>query len=193
MKTGEIIKIYRRKKNLTQKELADKINKSLPTIRKQENGSIKPPLESLIKIADVLNVPLDFLQHPNEEDLDKDTIPPLEYITEPFVHGVRAVGFGKPVPVGGIVDIIFQKKDPWVHRGKDEVLKICETAVKVLYSQGCNIKFYYNIKEKDVLAHINKPSDGLSSILWSQQFLLEFEKIAWFINTELKTIFDEYE
>lgn len=193
MKTGEIIKIYRRKKNLTQKELADKINKSLPTIRKYENGSIKPPLESLIKIADVLNVPLDFLQHPNEEDLDKDTIPPLEYITEPFVHGVRAVGFGKPVPVGGIVDIIFQKKDPWAHRGKDEVLKICETAVKVLYSQGCNIKFYYNIKEKDVLAHINKPSDGLGSILWSQQFLLEFEKIAWFINTELKTIFDEYE
>lgn len=193
MKTGEIIKIYRRKKNLTQKELADKINKSLPTIRKYENGSIKPPLESLIKIADVLNVPLDFLQHPNEEDLNEDTIPPLEYITEPYIQGVKSVGFGKPVHVGGIVDIIFQKQDPWVHKGKDEVLKICETAVKVLYSQGCNIQFYYSIKEKDVFAHITRPSDNSDSILWSQEFLLEFEKIAWFINAELKTIFDEYQ
>lgn len=193
MKTGEIIKIYRRKRNLTQKELANKINKSLPTIRKYENGSIKPPLESLIKISDVLNVPLDILQHPNEEDSNKDTIPPLEYITELYIPGVKALGLGKPVNVGGIVDIIFQEQDPWVHRGKDEVLKICETAVKVLYSQGCNINFYYSIEDKDVYAHITRPSDSSDSILWSKQFLLEFEKIAWFINTELKTIFDEYQ
>ena len=128
-----------------------------------------------------------------EEDLNEDTIPPLEYITEPYIQGVKSVGFGKPVHVGGIVDIIFQKQDPWVHKGKDEVLKICETAVKVLYSQGCNIQFYYSIKEKDVFAHITRPSDNSDSILWSQEFLLEFEKIAWFINAELKTIFDEYQ
>jgi transcriptional regulator with XRE-family HTH domain len=60
---GENIKIYRQRKNLTQRELADKIGKTWEMISRYERGA-SSPLKQVNKIADVLNVGV--------EDLLKD-------------------------------------------------------------------------------------------------------------------------
>lgn len=53
---GEIIKNERKKKNLTQKELAEKINKSERMMQKYENNEVTPSIEVLTKIAAALDV-----------------------------------------------------------------------------------------------------------------------------------------
>lgn len=53
---GKNIKKYREEKNLTQQQLADKINKSLNFVGKIEVAFSKPSLDTVIDIAKVLNV-----------------------------------------------------------------------------------------------------------------------------------------
>lgn len=52
---GKNIKRYRLKNNLTQEELAEKLNMSLNFVGKIEVAFSKPSLNTLIKIAQVLN------------------------------------------------------------------------------------------------------------------------------------------
>jgi transcriptional regulator with XRE-family HTH domain len=53
---GKNIKKYRKKANLTQQELANKLNISLNFMRKIEVAFSKPSLDMLIKIANGLDV-----------------------------------------------------------------------------------------------------------------------------------------
>lgn len=57
MSIGENIKKYRREKNMTQAQLAQKVNKSESTIQKYERNSVKPDFTVLDAIAEVLDVP----------------------------------------------------------------------------------------------------------------------------------------
>ncbi|WP_282804672.1 helix-turn-helix domain-containing protein [Clostridium tetani] len=61
MKVGENIKKYRKKKGLTQKELAKKINLSEISIRRYEKNINTPTIEVLNKIAEALEVPVSAL------------------------------------------------------------------------------------------------------------------------------------
>lgn len=54
MKTNEKIKAFRKKSNLTQKQLAEKSSIAEITIRKYEKGDRVPKLEQLTKIATAL-------------------------------------------------------------------------------------------------------------------------------------------
>lgn len=54
------IKNIRLDNKLTQKEFADKINKSCITIRKYESGDINPPMDVLSEICSIFNVPMDY-------------------------------------------------------------------------------------------------------------------------------------
>lgn len=56
MNIGDTIKSERKKKNLTQKQLAEKINKSERMIQKYENGEVIPSIEVLNKIGAALGV-----------------------------------------------------------------------------------------------------------------------------------------
>lgn len=58
MTLGERIKAARKEKGITQKELADLINKGFSTVQKYEIDVIEPPVSVLEKIADALNVSL---------------------------------------------------------------------------------------------------------------------------------------
>lgn len=53
---GDNIKKYRTAKNLTQKELAEKIGITAPTITKYENGKLEPNMSTIKKIADCLDI-----------------------------------------------------------------------------------------------------------------------------------------
>lgn len=58
---GKRIKKYRKEKGITQKELAKRIGKSYSLVQKYELDITQPPLEVIIKIADVLEVPIEEL------------------------------------------------------------------------------------------------------------------------------------
>ncbi len=55
------IKAARKASNITQKELAQKINKSFSTVQKYELGLATPPTDVLKDIASALDTPLGFL------------------------------------------------------------------------------------------------------------------------------------
>ena len=62
MTVGEQIKTIRKKKGLTQKQLAELTGLIEPTIRKYESGQRTPKSDNLIKIAEALGV------HPSQLD-----------------------------------------------------------------------------------------------------------------------------
>ena len=48
-------------RNVTLQKMADLMHMSLRNYQKYESGHISPTLEGLVKIADILNVPTDYL------------------------------------------------------------------------------------------------------------------------------------
>lgn len=62
---GNRIKDSRIKANLTQSEVADKLNVSFQSISLWENGNTLPSLDNLISLADVLNVSIAYLLEDN--------------------------------------------------------------------------------------------------------------------------------
>lgn len=55
------VKIYRKKENLTQAELAELADLSLDTIKRIEGGRTTLSLENFMRIANALDVPITFL------------------------------------------------------------------------------------------------------------------------------------
>ena len=62
------VKLYRKKQNLTQFELAEKAELSVDSIKRIEHGSRTMSLENFMRIADALAVPLSYLIY---EDLNQ--------------------------------------------------------------------------------------------------------------------------
>lgn len=58
---GQRLQKLRKQRGLTQKMLAERINKSLSAVSSYETNAQMPPLDVLISIAAVLNVSLDYL------------------------------------------------------------------------------------------------------------------------------------
>lgn len=56
MTLGEKIKFYRKQKNITQRELGEKINATQQQIGQYEKGLRQPKLESIEKIANALGI-----------------------------------------------------------------------------------------------------------------------------------------
>ena len=66
---GERIRYYRKKKSLTQKELADLCNLSEAAIRNYELGNRTPDYETIMKIAEHLEVSYHTINEPNLLDI----------------------------------------------------------------------------------------------------------------------------
>ena len=62
---GKRIKGCRTQRNISQEELSERINAGPRYITKVENAAIRPSLESLVYIANALNVSSDDLLHDN--------------------------------------------------------------------------------------------------------------------------------
>lgn len=84
MSFGEILKKVRIDNNLTQEELAKKINTSRSNIANYENNKNKPSIEILEQISSVLNCSIDFLLGKsgvrNPEDNNQGQIPEIRQI-----------------------------------------------------------------------------------------------------------------
>ena len=73
-KIGEFLKTLRKDKNLTQEELADKMNVSRRTVSRWETGSNLPDLSILVELADLYDVDMReiFNGERKNETVDKD-------------------------------------------------------------------------------------------------------------------------
>ena len=67
MELGEVIRKYRKAKNLTQEEMACRLGVSGPAVNKWENGNTMPDITLLAPIARLLEVSLDTLLSFREE------------------------------------------------------------------------------------------------------------------------------
>lgn len=71
MKFSERLKELRKKADFTQVEVAEKLGISQPAYASWERGVKKPTQENLVKIAQVLNVSVDYLVGNSEEKSDE--------------------------------------------------------------------------------------------------------------------------
>ena len=71
MDFSERLKDLRKQANFTQVEVAEKLGISQPAYASWERGAKKPTQENLIKIAQVLNVSVDYLVGNSEVKLDE--------------------------------------------------------------------------------------------------------------------------
>lgn len=65
---GENLAELRKKKNLTQYELAEKFNYSDKAISKWENGTTLPDIETLYQLCEFYDVTLDYLTHKDDKE-----------------------------------------------------------------------------------------------------------------------------
>ncbi|MCX0380705.1 helix-turn-helix domain-containing protein [Clostridium perfringens] len=87
---GERILRLRRHNQLTQKQLAEKLNLSTSTITKYEKGSLEPNIKTLKEIALALNVNVSTLIDDNNFE---NTLSDLNYFSK-FLHGMGFTVFG---------------------------------------------------------------------------------------------------
>lgn len=74
------IKIYRKKENLTQMELAERADLSLDSIKRLERGLRKMSLENFLRVSNALHVLLSYLLHEEREDaLETEQIKEILY------------------------------------------------------------------------------------------------------------------
>lgn len=59
------VRLYRKQRNLTQLELAEKADLSVDSIKRLERGNRTMSLENFMRIADALDVPLSYLLYDN--------------------------------------------------------------------------------------------------------------------------------
>lgn len=126
MNIGYIIKGERKKKNLTQKELAEKINKSERMIQKYENGEVTPSIDIITKIADELNVDIielitgkSFKELMNSDGLLQDTIKDMDK--------EEASKLLERISIKGDIELYKNKREITITEAKLELLKCIET------------------------------------------------------------------
>lgn len=74
MKFNETLRILRRKKKLSQKDLGNKLGLAESTIGMYEQGKRQPDYETLLKIADYFEVTVDYLLGNKNSTLTNDPI-----------------------------------------------------------------------------------------------------------------------
>lgn len=74
MNFGENVALARKRKKLSQSELAKMVGTIAVTIGRYERGEIKPSIDIASKIADALDVSLDYLVGSTDEVLEKSLV-----------------------------------------------------------------------------------------------------------------------
>ena len=81
MALADNMMLLRKKKELSQAELGKLIGTSGDVIGRYERGDISPSIEAVAKIADALEVSVDYLIGKTKMELDKDTMRRFEDIS----------------------------------------------------------------------------------------------------------------
>ena len=103
---------YRNKKQLTQQQLADKLNVSHHTISKWECGNNIPSVEDLKQLAQIFGLTLDELTNDNDKLAIKDGINVITVsgvFFETIVRIIKQTGGRWPFEHGNITKLAFEK------------------------------------------------------------------------------------
>lgn len=88
MEFSEKIRFLRKKNRLSQEELGKKVGVSNRAVSKWENGESMPSTDTLLSIATVFGVTLDFfLKHEVKEEKEKEVVPGMESLRELYKIG----------------------------------------------------------------------------------------------------------
>jgi len=82
MSYGKRLLEARKKKSISQEELAEKLNTKGPVIGRYERDEMKPSIEAAAKIADILDVSLDWLVGHTDLELDKSMIQRIQEVSK---------------------------------------------------------------------------------------------------------------
>ncbi len=82
MDFGDNMMLLRKKKKLSQAALGKMIGTSGDVVGRYERGDIKPSIDVVVKIADSLEVSVDYLIGKSKLELDKQALARLERISE---------------------------------------------------------------------------------------------------------------
>ena len=80
MEFSERLKNLRKQAHLTQVDVAEKLGISQPAYASWERGAKKPTQDNLVKIAQVLNVSIDYLVGNSDEHLKEDELDNVELL-----------------------------------------------------------------------------------------------------------------
>lgn len=80
MSFGKRLLEARKKKGISQEELADKLKTKGPVIGRYERDEMKPSIEAAANMADILDVSLDWLVGHTDLELDKDMIKRIQEV-----------------------------------------------------------------------------------------------------------------
>ena len=94
------IKEFRKLKNLSCRELAEKVDVSLQAMQRYENGKANPSIENLIKIAKFLNVSVDTLIGNDAEIVDLSTLDEdRKFVVKKIARELKDVEVGQIIGV----------------------------------------------------------------------------------------------
>ena len=114
MEFSERLKELRKKANFTQVEVAEKLGISQPAYASWERGAKKPTHDNLVKIAQILNVSVDYLLGNSEEKSDDlDNIELLFRMNSKGLTEDEKVVFKKE-----LIEFMEERKNAFVNRNK---------------------------------------------------------------------------
>lgn len=80
MEFSERLKNLRKQAHLTQIDVAEKLGISQPAYASWERGAKKPTQDNLVKIAQVLNVSIDYLVGNSDVNINEDELENVEFL-----------------------------------------------------------------------------------------------------------------
>ena len=86
---GNNIKYFRKESGMTQDELAEELNVTRQALSNWERGKTEPDIETLTKIAEILDVSVEELIYGEEREEEHNTV--VRQVTK---HAKEGVGFG---------------------------------------------------------------------------------------------------
>jgi len=82
MTFGERLTLVRKRKSLSQAETGKKIGINGDAYGRYERGEVRPTIEMAVKIAQALEVSLDYLAGNSDIELDKNTLDRVQEVTK---------------------------------------------------------------------------------------------------------------
>lgn len=191
MDLGENLYNLRKKKNLSQEEVAEKLNVTRQTISKWETGESKPDFDKIIPICNLFDITSDELlkgeiTEPIEKEENKEIIDTDEKNYNNKITKKRAflLSLGIFLYFASIVFIIFfEQMDVNEIVGVSGFLLICGIATSLIVYQGV----VYSKKEKKLLSEEPKQkelkivTETVATIFLVIYLLLSFTTMAWHI------------
>ena len=98
MKFGENLKLIRKKKKMSQEQLAEKVNVSRQSVSKWENGEAYPEMNNILELCKIFNCKLNDLVHADMSDISS--------LDEEIVMNVVKFNDKKQQEVKGICNVI---------------------------------------------------------------------------------------